>query len=184
MVSSRTLQVSKKQEFMIQTFKKMVKQGLKEWKFFLVISFAKKDLKNVKKLEKLIKGYPIEISENLNLNELKEIYKKSKIYWHAAGYGENLKLNPERAEHFGITTVEAMKNGLVPVVINAGGQKEIIEDTVDGFLWDKEQQLIFLTKKLIEDEDLLKSMAKQAIKNSARFSKKEFCKQINEVFIK
>jgi len=174
----------KKQEFMIEAFKKLLKQGITEWRFFLVISFAKNNLRDVERLKKQIKGYPIEIFENLNLTKLKEIYQKSKIYWHAAGFGENLGANPELAEHFGITTVEAMKNGLVPVVIRAGGQKEIITDKKDGFLWDKEKQLIFFTKELIKNEDLLTNMARQAIKNSARFSQKVFCKQMNEVFIK
>ena len=174
----------KKQEFMIEAFKRMLKKGLQNWKLVMVISFTKKDLSNVRKLKKQIKGYPIEILENINLNELKKAYKEAKIYWHAAGFGENLKLNPERAEHFGITTVEAMKNGVVPVVINSGGQTEIITDKIDGFLWDRESEFISLTQKLIADEELLGQMSKQAIKNSGRFSKKEFCRQINEIFVK
>jgi len=174
----------KKQEFLIDAFKKMVDKGISDWKLYLVISFARKDFQDVQKLKKLAKGYPIEFFENLNLEELKDIYTRSRIYWHAAGFGENLALSPELAEHFGITTVEAMKNGLVPIVINAGGQREIVSDKIDGFLWKNESEIITLTQELMQDTELFKKLSQQAIKNSAKFSKKEFCAQINEVFIK
>lgn len=174
----------KKQEFLIEAFKKIIDKGINDWKLYLVISFAKKDSQNVQKLKKLAKGYPIQFFENIDLKGLKEIYAKSKIYWHAAGFGENLNTSPELAEHFGITTVEAMKNGLVPIVINAGGQKEIVSDRLDGFLWEQETELIAFTQELMQDVELFKTLSSQAIKNSAKFSKKEFCTQINEVLAK
>jgi len=54
---------------------------------------------------------------------------------HASGYGESVSRNPIRFEHFGITTVEGMAAGAVPVVIGKAGQTEIIRHDVDGYLW-------------------------------------------------
>ncbi len=59
-------------------------------------------------------------------------------------------------EHFGITTGEAMSAGCVPVVINKGGQPEIVRDGVDGFVWNDSRELKEITLKLITDEYLLK----------------------------
>jgi hypothetical protein len=55
--------------------------------------------------------------------------------WHATGYGFDAEQYPAKQEHFGMTTVEAMSAGAVPVVLNTGGQREIVTHGDDGFLW-------------------------------------------------
>ncbi len=92
-------------------------------------------------LEKLILNYPIEILRAVPYETLLSFYGRAKIYWHAAGYDEDLDTHPERAEHFGITTVEAMSAGAVPVVIAAGGQTEIVRDKETGLLWKTVDEL-------------------------------------------
>lgn len=52
---------------------------------------------------------------NASFDELIELMKKSKVYFH-----------PREGEHFGISIVEAMSAGLVPVVPNIGGQAEFV----------------------------------------------------------
>ena len=121
---------------MINAFKEMVTKGLKDWKFVLAVSVQKKDETEFEVMQKAAKGFPIEFLVNKSNDELWDIYSKAKIYWHASGFGEDLEKNPEYAEHFGISTVEAMGAGAVPVVINAGGQTEIVADGENGFLWN------------------------------------------------
>ena len=43
------------------------------------------------------------------------------LFWHAAGLGEDPTTNPDRFEHFGISVVEAMSAGAVPMVYEHGG---------------------------------------------------------------
>ena len=86
-------------------------------------------------------------------------------------------------EHFGITTVEAMAAGGVPVVINAGGQSEIVEHDKNGFLWKTEEELIKLTVRLIEQEGLWRKLSHEAQKRSKKFSKEVFCKKISNLTI-
>lgn len=174
----------KKQNFMIESFKKMVDKGFNDWEFIIVVSYIEKYKKELEKLKEMTKGYPIELIENVDREKLISIYSRSKIYWHASGFGEDLKKNPERAEHFGISTVEAMAAGALPIVIDAGGQKEIVDDKKNGFLWKTQKDLILKTEKAIKDADLRKKMAKEAIKSAKRFSDKEFCKRIREIFKK
>jgi glycosyltransferase involved in cell wall biosynthesis len=52
---------------------------------------------------------------NISLDKLLLLMKKSKIYFH-----------PRPAEHFGISIVEAMSAGLVPIVPDIGGQIEFV----------------------------------------------------------
>ena len=92
----------KKQDVMIAAFKKMVDRGLKDWKFILAVGVHDEDREEFSNMQRMAKGYPIEFLVNLSNKKLWEVYSKAKLYWHASGYGEDLKAHPEYAEHFGI----------------------------------------------------------------------------------
>ena len=172
---------TKKQEVLIDVFKKMFESGLKDWKLILIGSYREEDVDYFEQIKKLASGFPIEVLGNISHDELINYYNKSKIYWHAAGYGEDLDTYPEKAEHFGISTVEAMTTGSVPLVFNGGGQKEIVEDKKDGFLWENTEELAVLTTKLIKSPNVFSVMSSQAKKISERFSKEVFCRRIENL---
>ena len=94
----------KKQDFMIGVFKKMVNNGLKNWKFILAVSVKENEQELFEELIKKAKGFPIEFLISKNNDQLWDAYSRAKIYWHASGFGENLEDHPEYAEHFGIST--------------------------------------------------------------------------------
>lgn len=171
----------KKQGIMIEVFKKMIDEGLKDWKFVIASSVKKEDKEKFNQLKKSAQGYPIQFLVNKINDELWSLYNKAKIYWHASGFGEDLQKHPEFAEHFGISTVEAMGAGVVPVVINEGGQKEIITDGKNGFFWDTINELQAKTKKLIDNKKLLDGMAEQARIRAKDFSKVKFCQKIRQL---
>ena len=84
----------------------------------------------VESLRKKTAGSKIEILTDSEFETLQTYYSKAKIYWHAAGFGEDLEKHPDRAEHFGMSTVEAMSAGCVPVVFAGGGQLEIVQSGI------------------------------------------------------
>lgn len=174
-------QYFKKQDMLINAFKKLIKENKSNWELILAVSFVEKDKNLLDELNQKGKGYPIKIYDNLSFEKLSKLYAESKIYWHASGFGENLEMHPEYAEHFGISTVEAMSAGCVPVVINAGGQKEIVSDGEDGFLFNTEKQLLDKTTKLIRDERLIETISAKAIAKSQLFTTNKFCSNINSL---
>lgn len=171
----------KKQAVMITAFKNMVDQKLRGWRFVIAASVKKIEENKFTILKNEAKGYPIEFLINKDNDELLDIYSRSKIYWHASGFGEDLEKHPEYAEHFGISTVEAMGAGAVPVVINAGGQKEIISDGENGFLWKSLDDLIEKTQLLINDQKLWLEMSQQAVKRAKDFSGDRFCEELYKI---
>lgn len=171
----------KKQDVLIRVFKSMVDNGLKKWTLILIVGLKEEDQDKLLELKKLSNGYPIHFVENPSNNILLEYYQKSKIYWHATGFGEDLEKFPERAEHFGISTVEAMSKWAVPVVINAGGQKEIVDDGKNGFLWNTTEELTKKTEILIKDDNLWRQMSKESMKKAKTFNGDRFCKEVNEL---
>ncbi len=171
----------KKQDVMIEMFKKMVKGGLKNWQFLLAVSVREKDEEEFNKLKEQAKGFPIQFVKNPENKHLWQFYRKAKIYWHATGFGEDIVKHPERAEHFGISTVEAMGAGAVPVVIGAGGQREIVDDGENGFLWNTIEECIEKTKKLVMDGALYEKMAKKAREKASIFGKEQFCENLERI---
>lgn len=174
----------KKQDFLVKTFIKMCDQGLKSWKLILIgpIDKGRDNLLYANKVSKLIKDYPIEIKHHLSFDQLKSYYAKTKIYWHAAGFGINQVKNPQAVEHFGLTTIEAQSAGAVPVVINKGGQPEIVTDKLNGLLWNTQKELIDQTLSLIQNPSLMIKLSKRATKSSKAFSKKKFCVLTKQIF--
>lgn len=169
---------SKKHEDMIHVFADLKKSGqLEGWSLHLAGS-VEGDASYVEDLKSLATGLPIVFYPDCPFDELMKLYGESSIYWHAAGFGET---EPSKMEHFGITTVEAMAGKCVPVVINLGGQKEIVENGVNGFLWDNIEEFKKQTIKLVKDEKILAKMAGEAKKRVAVFSKEEFVKNIKKI---
>lgn len=171
----------KKLNILIDSFKKFQKKRLKGWKLVIVTSVLDSDEEAYKKFEDSIKSDYITVVKNADYKTIKSLYEQAMIYWHAAGYGEDLIKNPERAEHFGISTVEAMSYGLVPVVINAGGQPEIIREGENGFLWDSIEDLIKKTHRIAVDKVLYNSVQANAISSSQKFSIERFCEELNHL---
>jgi glycosyltransferase involved in cell wall biosynthesis len=171
----------KKQQVMVNAFKHMIDSGLKAWNFVVITSIRDTSNEQFQAMISSARGYPIEFLINKNNRELWEFYNKAKIYWHASGYGEDLEKYPHFAEHFGISTVEAMGAGVVPIVINAGGQKEIIVDGENGLLWNTLEELQEKTRQLIHDKAGWEKMSKNARQRAQDFSKERFCKAVYEL---
>lgn len=166
---------AKRQDILIKAFKRL---QTKSWRLVLAGGVEVGVGDYLDKLKKDAKGYPIEIKESPSFREIITLYGKAKIFWSAAGYGVNVRKNPEKVEHFGLTTVEAMAGGAVPVVFAAGGQKEIVRDGANGFLWKETGELVNLTKKLIQEKKLLQNLAGQARVSSLSFAYEKFAQRV------
>jgi len=170
----------KKQEVLIEVFKEVYKKA-PTWKLILAGQAKKEDYKYLRNLKKTSRGHAIKIVENMPIGKLRQLYSQAKIYWHATGFGEDEIKNPEKMEHFGISTVEAQAGGVVPVVIDKGGQKEIVTDGKNGRLWTTKAQLYEATLSLIGDPQILEKYSKSSVINSRRFSQEKFFKEYEKI---
>lgn len=167
--------VLKRQLELMKVFRQMKLAGETDWSF-VCAGGAGTSTGEQAFLEKVMwigQGVGGEAIANVGRPELRALFSEAKIFWHAAGFGEQIESHPERSEHYGIATVEAMISGCVPVVINQGAQSEIIEHGISGFLWNTLDELRGYTVDLGQDELLRQKMANAAHKRACRFFSRE-----------
>lgn len=172
----------KEQLEMIRIYKELAEQN-SGWEFHLAGGLAKNSIYDrtyLRRCQAEARGHPVYFHVNASAKELVKLYGRSKIFWSATGLGENRY--PDEMEHFGITTIEAMSAGCVPVVIAKGGQPEIVRDNVDGFHWTCREELKELTLKLENDDNLLRKMSESSIGRSRDFGMDVFERRVNEIF--
>jgi glycosyltransferase involved in cell wall biosynthesis len=164
---------NKKQDAMARAFIEMHEHGWTgDWR--LVLAGRKHtdeaSSRYIRSIEQMAKGYPIEFRYDIGADEMQNLLDQAKIYWHATGYEELPDLNPEKFEHFGLSTIEAALSGAVPVVFNGGGQPEIVDHARNGFLWETTDDLIKYTRLLIEDDRMWKNLSQAAFDSMEIFS--------------
>lgn len=123
---------------------------------------------------------PISFVINPDFPTLKKLYSRARFYWHAAGYGVDDQVHPENVEHFGMTTVEAMASGCIPIVISKGGQKEIVINGENGYLVNTEKEIADTTNKLASSKKLV-DMASKAVERANLFSNESFYQSVKKI---
>jgi glycosyltransferase involved in cell wall biosynthesis len=176
------LKQAKRQDVLIKAFKRLYDSGFNDWEFVLAGGAEVGVGDYVKKLRKLAKGYPVRILESPSFSQIKELYGKAKIFWSAAGFGIDESKEPEKVEHFGIVTVEAMASGAVPIVFSAGGHKEIIADGENGFLWESTRQLLKNTRNVVKEKGMFSKISTRAKEDSKIYEYERFEKEIQNIF--
>lgn len=174
---------TKKQFEMVKIFTEMCRHNKELAQNWKLIVAGGSTLKNqyFNKINKYVQSRSnnIELFRNLPNNDLKKLYARSKIFWHACGLNENPKKHPQRIEHFGMTTVEAMQNKCVPIVIDGGGQREIINHGKNGFKFSNEKEFKKYTLKLTKNPKLIAILNEAAYKDSKKYNKRQFQAKFN-----
>lgn len=165
---------AKNQDVVIRAFKKFYDRGYKDWELILAGGVEVGVGSYLEKLKKLIRSYPVRIVKSPKYSELIGFYGEAKFFWSAVGFGASEEKEPEKMEHFGISVVEAMAAGTVPIIYKGGGYREIVKEGESGYFWEKESELVGKTIRLIKNPGELREVSKVARKESSHFNGKKF----------
>jgi len=166
---------AKRQDALVEFFKQMLTdhpRTMKDWELVLVGTVE--DEAYVQKVKAMAKGYPIRLIHTATRAELWQLYAQAQIYWHATGYQVDQELQPANVEHFGISTVEAMAMGCAPVVINKGGQPEVVGPDLADLLWNNAHECQAKTIELLQSPETLKQKQKLAQTRATLFTEARF----------
>jgi glycosyltransferase involved in cell wall biosynthesis len=134
-------------------------------------------------LRQMSEGVPVIFHVNAPSEELLGLYRDAAVYWHGTGLEADLDRQPEEAEHFGITIVEAMSAQCVPLAFNAGGPREFITHGVDGFLYGSREELTEMTLEMFREEFATRrqTIGRAADQRAATFSPYKFIDKVNKI---
>lgn len=163
----------------VAAFRNFLSRSTERWEMWMIGScFSEKDRAYLSAVQNAARDLPIRFLVNINRDVVLQALAEAKVFWHTAGLFENKVDNPNFAEHFGMATVEAMRAGSVPIVVNSGGQREIIEDGVSGFLSEDLTELVQNTVTVAKNPSLRFTMAVEAKRRSKDFSGQVFDRRI------
>ncbi len=101
----------------------------------------------------------VQVYSNVSVPFYTRMLSRSKVYVHA-----------RPGEHLGITIVEAMASGCVPVVHKSGGQwTDVVMRGEYGYGWSSTDELVNIVKRLVKDRSLWERSHERALEGSERF---------------
>jgi glycosyltransferase involved in cell wall biosynthesis len=167
---------NKRQLEMVRAFRELCNAGLSGWELHLAGSLGPvaRDQDYFRRCIAEGNGLPVFFHSNCHIEDLRALYASASIYWHATGLGESVEAHPERFEHFGISVVEAMSAGCVPIVLGEAGPAETVRDGVDGFHWHTPEGLVRRTLEVVQQPAKREAMAREAQERSAAFDSARF----------
>ncbi len=151
---------------------KELKDKLPKFKFLLV-----GDGPDFDEYKKLIKKYHIE----------DRVVMTGKVPWEEVPYYyhlSNIFLTASHTETQGLTVIEAMASGSVPVCIKDESFENSIIDKEDGMIFNDKKECKDIIINFYNDRNLLNKISEQGIKNSEKFSSKYFAESVLKVYNK
>ena len=173
----------KNQMSMLDFFIDLVRVGLRGWELQLIGNQGtqQSDADFIAALRSKAEGYPVRIEPDLESSVLRTRLRQASLYWHAMGYGTDPEQDPSRHEHFGMSVVEAMSAGAVPLALNTGGPSEVIRHGVDGYLWSTPAELQAFTLKLSSQPNVRERMSRNAIERAKVFNVVSYLSKIDRI---
>jgi len=171
------IQPGKKQAEMLAAYRALAADGARGWRYASGGSAERsgRGVRYLRVIRALAEGLDVDVRPDVDRPTLRRLRGEASIFWHAAGFGEDLERDPNRAEHFGIVTVEAMAAGCVPVVFDAGGgPREIVEHERTGFRWRTLEELCRYTRLLMTDERVRSRLAAAGQARARTFGRDAF----------
>ncbi|MFZ4810398.1 MAG: glycosyltransferase family 4 protein [Ilumatobacteraceae bacterium] len=172
---------SKKQRELLDAFTVLHRTGrLDGWRLAIVGGCDGANRDYMLAVKRAAQGLPVDVHVNAPRERVHEILASSSLYWHGGGFGEDPETHPERFEHFGISVVEAMAAGAVPIVFGAAGPAEIVRNGIDGVQWRTISELQATTVELATDDGRRSELSSAAVRRSTDFSAAVFADRLRE----
>ncbi len=93
----------------------------------------------------------------------------------------DILLMPSRSEGFGLTAIEGMARGCVPVVANVGGLPEVVTDHISGLIHIPDN-ISDIVAKICDAIDNLDKLSKGALIRAGIYNKDSFRLKIKELY--
>ena len=100
------------------------------------------------------------------------------LYYHLG----NVFITASRSETQGLTVIEAMAAGCVPICINDESFLNVIVDDLNGKIFKTKKECVKIVSNLIDDSKYFKRLSNQCRINSERHSSKYYAESVLNVY--
>lgn len=124
-----------------------------------------------------------DIIKNANLED--KIIMTGKVPWEKVPYYYHLSdifLTSSHTETQGLTVIEAMASGIVPICIEDESFRNTVIDGLNGRIFNDKEECMSIIEELYNDKELVNRLSNQARINSDRFSSKYFAESVLDVY--
>jgi len=173
---------SKRQDALIAAFAQLPEELRASWTLVLAGGAAPSAEMDeaLARLRRQASGLSVSFETNVAPERLADLLARARFFWHASGF-ERPEDAPERAEHFGMATVEAMSAGAIPLVYADGGQLEIVSPPW-GRVWRSLSELVEQAQTLMTASPAeLDGLGAAARAASQPFGQSRFAREIREL---
>lgn len=171
---------NKNYTFIIDIFKKF---SNKLYTLFIIGSCKNQEYLNY--LIQLTKSTNIHILPDIDDDKKYSLLSQCKYFIHATGADNKFGEIPSSEEHFGISTIEAMSNGCLPICANRGFPPFYIKHKENGLLFDNFSHLYLLIEDLIVNKKILYNNNFIEINNKIidKFSKSSYISNLSNILL-
>lgn len=155
----------------------LIARQAKNVRFLIAGKADKYSLTTIKNLLQYVKYYGVKdrviLLYNISESNLIDLLSNAKIYLHTVKF-----------EHFGISIVEAMASGCVPLVHRSGGPwLDILnaQQGKNGFSYATVEEAAQLIDMIMNDEDLYKAISMSARKRVTQYDVAVFRRKLNAI---
>jgi len=173
---------SKKHAQQLKAFPEFLSRAGGDWSLCMIGFCADRsqDRAYLEQLQHIAKDLPVTFGVNAERKAVLSYLAEAKLFWHTRGLGNEASTEPHHMEHFGMATVEAMMAGCVPLVPACGGQPEIVEHQVSGFLCHDLDTLVQHSVCLANNDQLRVRMSRRALERSREFHPARFEQRLSQ----
>lgn len=175
---------NKNQALLVDAFKRALPLLPGGWRLTVVgrINPGEETRRYVDEMVAGCRGLPVHFEFNASEQTKAQILSRAALYWSGTGVGLGEPWDAARMEHFGISIVEAMAAGCIPLALDRGGPREIIRNAVDGFLYTDLEQLVTCTALLALHPPLRERMRRAASERAQTFNRRAFDASVARFF--
>lgn len=169
----------KSQGYLVDAFRRLTDLHAEGWRLQLVGAASAIDEPFVTALREQSAGLPIDITVNASRRDVTDALGAASIFWHAQGVEGDASAHPRSQEHFGISTVEAMSAGVLPLVYGDAGPAEIVGNFAAFAPWSSLVDLLESTRRLARlPEAHRDALAQRCIARAREFDRDHFGTQL------
>ena len=163
---------NKRQDVVIEAFRRIQELGVENIELALAgaIHPSPEGRKRFHELQDLASGLDCTFHPNIGRADLADLYARSAILIHAAGFGVDADEFPERLEHFGITPIEAASFGCIPVVYGQGGPREVVHTLGSDTTFQTVDECAQVVARLLEDPEGSAELSAHLLQSCHAFS--------------